>query len=256
MLVAFTSYVFVRGGVSYEFWYAIHIAAYAGIALGWFHQIPTGGDLIHITAAEWYWRSLYIVTLVLVAWRVAVPLINAFRHRLRISEVVTRAPGVVSLRIVGRRVDKMRVRPGQFFSWRFLTRGFWWAPLPFSLSAAPDGRSVRITIKSLGRPLGRMDKLTPGTRVVAEGPFGVFTEASRSRRRCCSSPAASGSRPIRALVEEMEGDIVVLYRVVPRGPGLHRRARTAGCGARQLTCTTWSATTRPPKGASCSPPPT
>jgi predicted ferric reductase len=195
--------------VSYELWYAIHITAYAGIALGWFHQIPTGNDLIHITAAEWYWRSLYIATLALIAWRVAVPFINAFRHRLRIGEVVHEAPGVVSLRLVGRRLDKMRAAPGQFFIWRFLARCFWWAPLPFSLSAAPDGRRLRITVKGLGDYSTSLRDVRPGTRVVVEGPFGGFRAAGR---RVALIAGGVGITPIRALLEDMPGDIAVIYR--------------------------------------------
>jgi ferredoxin-NADP reductase len=206
--------VVARRHLSYELWYAVHITAYAGIALGWFHQIPTGNDLIHIVPAERYWRGLYVATLVLIAWRVAVPLINGFRHRLRVAEVVAEAPGVVSLRIVGRRLDKLRAAPGQFFSWRFLTPGFWWAPLPFSLSAAPDGRSLRITAKTLGNHSARMNEIVPGTRVVAEGPFGVFTDAFRTRENVLLVAGGIGITPVRALLEEMEGDVVVLYRVV------------------------------------------
>jgi ferredoxin-NADP reductase len=59
-----------------------------------------------------------------------------------------------------------------------------------------------------------MDKLKPGTRVVAEGPFGVFTEASRSQEKVLLVAGGIGITPIRALIEEMEGDIIVLYRVM------------------------------------------
>ena len=59
----------------------------------------------------------------------------------------------------------------------------WWASHPFSLSAAPDGRSLRITAKALGDFSARMADIRPGTRVVAEGPFGVFTEAARRREK-------------------------------------------------------------------------
>ncbi len=214
VLVVLTSVAIARRRMSYELWYAVHITAYAGIALGWFHQIPTGNDLIHITPAEWYWRSLYIATLVLIVWRVLVPLINVLRHRMRVSEVVAEGPGVVSFRIVGRRFDKLRVRPGQFFIWRFLSKGFWWAPLPFSLSAAPNGESLRITAKALGDHTGRMGLIQPGTRVVAEGPFGVFTDSSRTREKVLLVAGGIGITPVRALIEEMEGDVVVLYRVV------------------------------------------
>src|SRR5205814_7474742 len=58
--------------------------------------------------------------------------------------VVTEAPGVVSIRIAGRNLDRLQAQPGQFFQWRFLNR--WWTAHPFSLSEAPDGRSFRITV--------------------------------------------------------------------------------------------------------------
>jgi predicted ferric reductase len=214
VLVVITSVSFARRRMSYEAWYLVHITAYAGIALGWFHQIPTGNDLVHIDVPTAYWRSLYLATLVLIVWRIAVPFINGFRHRLRVSEVVMEGPGVVSLRIVGRKLDKLKGASGQFYIWRFMAKGYWWAPLPFSLSAAPDGKSLRITAKALGNHSERMDQIAVGTRVVAEGPFGVFTDASRTQEKVLLVAGGIGITPIRALVEEMEGDIVVLHRVV------------------------------------------
>jgi len=214
LVVTFSSIVAVRKRVSYEVWYAIHITAYAGIALGWFHQIPTGADIVHIPTAEWYWRSLYIATLVVVALRVLHPFVNWFRHRMRVTELVHEAPGIVTLRIGGRRIDRIKVQPGQFFSWRFFKKGHWWAPQPYSISEAPDGDTIRITVKALGEHSRRIAECVPGTRVVAEGPFGVFTDASRTREKVLLVAGGIGITPIRALVEKMEGDVIVLYRVV------------------------------------------
>src|SRR5262249_53508879 len=70
------------------------------------------------------------------------------------------------------------------------------------------------TAKDLGNHSAAMDQLVPGTRVVAEGPFGVFTEASRHQEKVLLVAGGIGVTPIRALVEGMEGDIIVLYRVV------------------------------------------
>src|SRR5207237_3545619 len=110
----------------------------------------------------------YLVTLgLLLVFRVLAPLAKAFRHRLRVAEVVAVGPGVVSLRITGRRLDALNARAGQFFLWRFLDRRRWWASHPFSLSAAPDGRSLRITAKALGDFSSRLGEIRPGTRVVA-----------------------------------------------------------------------------------------
>jgi predicted ferric reductase len=205
----------VRRQLRYEWWYAVHLSAYAAIALAWFHQIPTGNELVLDRIAADYWRSLYIATIaIVVLYRLLPPLVNAFRYRLRVDEVVSEGPGVVSVRIRGRGLERLKARPGQFFLWRFLSRGRWWASHPFSLSAAPDGDSLRITVKALGDFSTGLSHVRPGTRVMAEGPLGVFTERSRLRDKTVLIGGGIGITPIRALIEEMAGDIVVLYRVI------------------------------------------
>ncbi len=213
--VVVSSVVIVKRRLRYETWYVVHITAYAAIALAWFHQIPTGNELVLDRVAADYWRALYLVTLGLVlGFRLVVPVVKALRFRLRVAEVSVEGDGVVSVMITGRRLDRLDARAGQFFLWRFLDRRRWWSAHPFSLSAAPDGRSLRITAKALGDFTGRMADLRPGTRVVAEGPFGVFTEAARRREKVILIAGGIGITPIRALMEEMPGDVVVVYRVV------------------------------------------
>jgi predicted ferric reductase len=214
--VVATSLVIVRRRLSYEWWYAVHLLAYAGIALSWFHEIPTGNELVLHDVADDYWRSLFVATLaLLLGFRVVVPLLQLARHRLRVAEVVDEGAGVISLRIVGRRLDALRPEPGQFFLWRFLDRRRLWSAHPFSLSAAPDGRSLRITVKALGDHTARLRDVRPGTRVLAEGPFGVFTEsARRTRKKVLLIAGGIGVTPVRALLERMRGDVAVLYRVV------------------------------------------
>jgi predicted ferric reductase len=213
--VVATSLVIVRRRLSYEWWYVVHLLAYAGIALAWFHQIPTGNELVLDRTAANYWRSLYIVTIVvLVVFRLLVPMAGAFRYRLRVAEVVPEGLGVVSLRITGRKLDRLRAHAGQFFLWRFLDGKRWRSAHPFSLSAAPDGRSLRITVKALGDHTARFADLRPGTRVFAEGPFGVFTERARRREKALLIAGGIGITPVRALLETMPGDVVVLYRAI------------------------------------------
>jgi predicted ferric reductase len=226
--VVVTSLVIVRRRLRYEYWYAVHLSAYAGIALGWFHQIPTGNELVLDTVAADYWRALYVATLVLlVVFRLLVPIANAFRFRLRVAEVVTEAPGVVSLRITGRGLDRLGAHAGQFFLWRFLDRRRWWASHPFSLSRAPDGRSLRITVKDIGDFSRRLGDVAPGTRVCAEGPFGVFTDAARRREKVALIAGGIGITPVRALLEQMRGDVVVLYRAVRNDDFVFRDELTA-----------------------------
>ncbi len=210
-----TSYVIVRKRLSYEWWYAVHLLAYAGIALAWFHEIPTGNELVLDTTAADYWRSLFAATLaVLVVFRLLVPLARALLHGLRVERVVEEGPGVVSVHVTGRALDRLSAKAGQFFLWRFLDRRRAWSAHPFSLSAAPDGRSLRITVKGLGDHTARLGSVRPGTRVVVEGPLGTFTEEVRRADKVLLVAGGIGITPVRALVESMSCDVVVLYRVV------------------------------------------
>jgi predicted ferric reductase len=215
VLVVVTSLVVVRRRLPYEWWYAIHFTAYAGIALAWFHMIPDGNDLVLQHVAADYWRALYALTLALVLYyRVLRPLVRALRYDLRVQEVTDEGAGVVSVRMTGRRLDQLGARPGQFFFWRFLTPGFWYTHHPFSLSEAPRGDTFRITVKGLGDHTRRLVGVPVGTRVFAEGPFGAFTEDRRVARNALLVAGGIGITPIRSLLERLDGDLVVVYRVV------------------------------------------
>ena len=233
LAVVATSVIIVRRRLRYEWWYTVHLLAYGGIALSWFHEIPTGNELVLDRIAADYWRALYLVTIaVLVIWRLLVPIAAALRHGLRVAEVTPEGPGVVSLRITGRNVERLGAHSGQFFLWRFLTRGAWGTAHPFSLSAAPDGGSLRITVKGLGDHTARIGKIEPGTRVLAEGPFGVFTDDRRHGDKSLLIAGGIGITPVRALFETMRGDVIVLYRVLTDADVIFRAELDALCAER------------------------
>src|SRR3954470_6178567 len=171
--VVVSSVVIVRRRLRYETWYFVHLYAYLAIALAFSHQIATGTEFVGRTGARAYWIALYAATLgALVVFRVLAPLVRGARLRLRVERVVEEGPGVVSVEIGGGRLERLGARAGQFFGWRFLTRDRWWEVHPFSLSAAPDGRRLRITVKDRGDFTARLAGIRPGTRVLVEGPYG------------------------------------------------------------------------------------
>ncbi|MEA2254612.1 MAG: hypothetical protein QOG35_657 [Solirubrobacteraceae bacterium] len=221
IVVVASSIAVARRRLRYETWYFLHLYTYVAIALAFSHQLATGSEFVGDPDARAYWAGLYVVTLgALVAFRLVLPAARSARHRLHVERVVEVAPGVVSLEIGGVRLDRLRARAGQFFGWRFLTRDAWWEVHPFSLSAAPDGRRLRITVKDKGDFTGRVGSIRPGTRVVAEGPYGGFTAAARRRPRVALIAGGIGITPIRALLEELSGgpgDIAVVYRAAHAG---------------------------------------
>src|SRR5206468_475713 len=82
-------------------------------------------------------------------------------------------------------------------------------------SAVPNSRHLRITVKDLGDDTRRIQRLQPGTRVFAEGPYGTFTAERRTRRRVALIAGGIGITPLRALVESLPaspGDVTLLYR--------------------------------------------
>ncbi|HEU4978408.1 MAG TPA: ferredoxin reductase family protein [Solirubrobacteraceae bacterium] len=216
LLVVATSLMIVRRRLPYEAWYAVHLLAYAGIALGYLHQIPTGNELTADRTAQTGWHLLYIVPLALVVvFRLLLPLWRAWWHGLRVERVVRESPTVASVYLSGRRLHRLRAQPGQFFIWRFLTRGMWWQSHPFSLSAAPHGRELRITVKASGAYSARLAAIPPGTRAVADGPFGRFTPQARRRDRVALIAGGIGITPIRAMLEDLGGvDVAVVYRAL------------------------------------------
>ena len=197
--VVISSLVIVRSRLPYEAWYFVHLSIYLGIALSYLHQLPTGNEFTTHTAQADYWIALYVVTLtLLVCFRLMRPAWGAFRYRLRIADITREAPGVVSLHVTGHHLDRLNAHAGQFMLWRFLTRGRWWQAHPFSLSAAPDGRSLRLTVKDVGNFTNGIADVPPGTAVLAEGPFGTFTAARRTHPRVALIAALAASASPRS----------------------------------------------------------
>lgn len=205
-----------RRRLSYETWHFIHLYTYLAIALAFSHQFSTGADFVSNTRARWLWSALYLAVATLLLWyRVITPIRAALRHRLRVVDIRRENADVVTVFIGGQHLQELRTEPGQFFRWRFLTRELWWAANPYSLSAAPRPEMLRITVKMTGSHSAALLALKPGTAVFAEGPYGAFTAARRTRRRVLLLAGGVGITPLRALLETLPaapGELSMIYR--------------------------------------------
>ncbi|GAA4017956.1 ferredoxin reductase family protein [Streptomyces sp. NBC_01352] len=205
---------YARRRLAYETWHFIHLYTYAAVVLAFTHQVAVGTTFTASSAATTYWYTMWGVALTSVfVGRLVLPLWRNWRHQLRVTAVVPESDNVVSVYMTGRDLDRMPARAGQFFLWRFLTPDRWWQANPFSLSAAPDGRTLRLTAKAAGAGSAALRHVKVGTRVFAEGPYGAFTALHRTRPESVLIAGGVGVTPIRALLEELQGHAVVIYRV-------------------------------------------
>ena len=216
LAVAVVSVRAARERVSYERWHAVHLLVYLAVALSFTHQLA-GPDLAGHRVLQVLWALLYTGIFALVLeHRVIVPIRSAGRHRMRVSAVVPEGPGVVSVIIAGDHLQELRAESGQFFRWRFLTPDLWRTAHPFSLSAAPTPTHLRLTVKALGDSSTALQRLEPGTWVLAEGPYGAITADRRTRRDVLLVAGGVGITPMRALFEALPlgpgQDLMLLYR--------------------------------------------
>ena len=224
VMVVVTSLRAARTRLRYESWHLLHLYAYIGVGLALPHQLWTGQELLTSPARTVFWWSAWAVTAgAVLLFRVVDPFWRNLLHRVYVKEVVLEDDGIISVHLGGRRMHRLRAEAGQFFVWRFLagkgrTRGN-----PYSLSAAPDGDTLRITVKNLGDQSRRIRRLKPGTPVIFEGPFGRLSDRARTRSRVALIGAGVGITPLRALAEGLDyapGDAVMLHRFRDR-PIMH-----------------------------------
>jgi predicted ferric reductase len=241
MAIGVVSARYARKRLAYETWHFIHLYTYLAVLLAFTHQIGVGSSFVGSAFGRVYWWTMWGAALgAVLLGRVILPLWRNLRHQLRVSSVVPESENVVSVYITGRDLDQLPAKAGQFFLWRFLTWGRWWQANPYSLSAAPDGKSLRLTAKAVGEGSASLRDLRPGTRVFAEGPYGAFTTMHQRRTNALLIAGGVGITPIRALLEDIRGHVVLLYRVNKRDDAvllqeLSDLARARGAWLRVLT---------------------
>ena len=217
VMVVVTSVKKARARLRYESWHLIHLYAYLGAGLALPHPLWTGGDFLGSPAATVFWWGLWALSAgAVLVFRVGLPLWRSLRAPLRVVDVRDEGPGVTTVTVGGAGVARLPVRSGQFFQFRFLDGPGWSRANPYSLSAAPDGATLRFTAAHVGDGSRRLATLRPGTRVLVEGPYGRLHDGVRTRRKVLLMGSGIGITPLRAMLEDLDqapGDVTVVHRV-------------------------------------------
>lgn len=205
----------VQSRLRYESWYFVHIIAYVAVFLSFWHQITVGTVLLSSQLFYGYWIALYVLVFAShIKFRFLRPIRLFLRHKFSVSRIVRENDSAVSIYISGKYIDSFKINPGQFMIVRFFTKNMWWQAHPFSLSMVPNGKELRITVKELG-DFTRIVKDVPiGTRIMIDGPYGIFTNLFSVSQKVLFIAGGIGITPIRSLMEEMLAkgkDVVLLY---------------------------------------------
>ncbi len=205
----------LRRWIRYEVWYRSHLLVYPALFLLLRHPLEVGIDLAATPFLKFYLIAFFgFAAANLVIFRWILPVWFSIRHPLTVDRVVRENGDVTSVYFRPEGFWKFRYRAGQFMIFRFLSRGFWAEAHPFSLSDAPEKGCLRITCKKLGDFTARIPELKSGTRVFAEGPFGIFTADRARREKILLIAGGIGITPLRALAETFVGSgrpAVLLY---------------------------------------------
>ena len=217
IVVVLTSLNISRKRVAYEVWHMLHLFAYAVVLLAMPHQFSLGSDISREDFATFYWLALYFFVLSNIIWfRILKPLFRALTSLLRVERVERTSSDSVSIYLTSKNLKRYTAAAGQFFVFRPITANQWYKPHPFSMSAASNPRHVRFTVASRGDDTEQIQSIKPGTVVLLEGPYGIFTESRRTQKDVVLVASGIGIPPIRALAESIAadpGDVTIIYRV-------------------------------------------
>ena len=215
IIVVFFSIYIVRRHLKYELWYLIHILTYLAVILAWGHQLQNGQDFASNHLFVLYWYALYIFVFAnLLYFRFFLQYYQFFKHRFYVESVVKENDSVSSMYISGRNIQQFKVQAGQFIMVRFLSGMKVLQSHPFSVSMLPTNNRMRITIKSNGDFTNTISEIKKNTKIIIDGPYGVFTEKLCTHNKVLFIAGGIGITPIRVLIQQMaenKQDVILLY---------------------------------------------
>ena len=211
LIVIVTSIVMVRKRLPYELWHGIHFLAYLSILLPAFHQIQAGNALGRFAVFKFAWIGLYIIAFgSIVLFRYILPLTVYKKHNFRIDKIEKENGDISSIYITGDNLHSFNYAAGQFAIWHFFEKGLWWQPHPFTISSTPGDKRLRITVKNIGNGSVRIQSAKTGTKVLIQGPYGIFSKPNSIKKRLFIA-GGIGITPINAMLQDRSSveDILV-----------------------------------------------
>jgi len=207
-----SSLVIVFKRLKYETWYIVHLSSYLAILLAFEHQMELGVDFISNIYFQGYWILLYTFALGnLFFYRFFLPGYYFYKHQFVVEKIERENDNTFSVYISGKNLDKFKYEAGQFAIWRFLDKKRFLQAHPFSFSSNPIEKLLRITVKNLGDFTSQMSEIKPGTKVIIDGPHGIFTTKRTQNKKLAFISGGVGITPIRSILSNMDANYESIF---------------------------------------------
>ena len=169
--------IFGRHRISYWLWKNSHFLVYPAVALGFVHAWLEQGKRFASPSNLLFFLPIGAILIFLSAYRMMAAYRLKRRATWKVAEVVRETNDTSTLvleRPEGPGPFASR-KAGQFAIIRVHDGKKWSQPHPFTISAPPHSDKLHFTIKAAGKFTSAVPSLAPGTKVLCEGPYGIFS---------------------------------------------------------------------------------
>lgn len=186
-----------RHRISYWLWKNSHFLVYPAIAVGFVHAWMEQKARFDSMSNLAFFVPIAAILIFLSVYRI-MRTVRLRRHGTwRVMDVV-KETGDTSTLVLERPEGAGafgRRRAGQFAIIRVHDGKKWSEPHPFTISAPPHSDKLHFTIKAAGKFTSTVPSLTPGTKVLCEGPYGIFSIDFQNEREVVMISGGVGITP-------------------------------------------------------------
>lgn len=163
--------------ISYMAWQYIHVLTYVLFFFSLYHAINWGTDSGNVFLFAGYMIAL-VGIIVGIIYRTTYKIKHKFIGKFYVDEIKNETDDTFT--IILKSKGELKFMPGQFCFLR-LNKDRLFARHPFTISSAPNEKTLSFTVKLFGRFTKALKALQKGEEVIVDGPFGNFLIKDKTR---------------------------------------------------------------------------